>query len=273
MIGFAPAKINIGLAITGKRNDGYHDIESLMVQIPFFDIIEMHPAKEFSFYSSGIPIPHTPSNLCEQAYALMKENFAIEPISIHLRKQIPIGAGLGGGSSDASFVLKAINELYNLKLDTEKLRALSSNLGSDCPLFIEPNAQFATGRGEQLKPFKVRFENHYLYLLNPKIHISTAKAYSLIQTYSKPNVLEKNLLRPIEDWRHHIQNDFEEAFETSFPEILELKEKLYNSGAIYASMSGSGSSVFGVFNESKLPNITDFQEHIVYQGKFDTDYL
>ena len=273
MIAFAPAKINIGLSITGKRVDGYHEIESLMVQVPLYDIIEITKSKTFSFYSSGIKIPKGSTNLCEQAFRLLEKKYNIEPVSIHLRKQIPIGAGLGGGSSDAAHVLKALNTLYNLKMSEVELQEMSSLLGSDCPLFIHSHPQFASGRGEILKAFKVDLSEKYLCILNPKIHISTAEAYGLIRHYSKANELEENLKKSIELWPEQIKNDFEIALENKYPILNQIKTKLYQKGAQYASMSGSGSSVYGIFNHPIHFNSTDFKDFLIYEGKFDVNFL
>ena len=270
MILFPPAKINLGLSIISKRNDGYHELETCMLPIPFFDVLEVLPANEFSFQQSGLEIPGaTGDNLCEKAFRLLQEKFSIPNAMIHLRKQIPMGAGLGGGSSDAAYVLKGLNELFHLDLSDEVLENLADELGSDCPFFIKNEAQLARGRGEKLSPMNLTLKGYYLVLLNPGIHVGTKEAYAGVKPCLKGKTLEVLLENPISMWQNEIINDFEQSIFTNHPKIETLKQELINTGAIYAAMSGSGSSVFGIFQkEVEIP--ANLKEDLVFKGYFES---
>ena len=212
MILFPPAKINLGLQIHSKRSDGFHEIETCMLPIPFYDILELTLSASFSFEQTGIKIPGTiGENLCEKAFYLMKSRYEIGNVLIHLRKQIPIGAGLGGGSSDAAHVLLALNELFALKLDIEILCLLAAELGSDCPFFIRNEPQLAKGRGELLTPISLNLNGLYCVLFNPKIHVSTKEAYSGVSPRIPYKTVRELLSLPIEVWSALLQNDFEES--------------------------------------------------------------
>lgn len=251
MILFPPAKINLGLQILSMRNDGFHEIETCMVPIPFYDILELTLSADFSFEQTGIEIPGARGeNLCEKAFYLMKSRYGIGNVRIHLRKQIPIGAGLGGGSSDAAHVLLALNELFALKLDTEILCLLAAELGSDCPFFIRNEPQLAKGRGEVLRPISLNLKGTYCILLNPKVHVSTKEAYAGVSPRIPEKTLQELLSLPIESWPALLQNDFEESVFKAHPEIAQLKSELEKTSACYVSMSGSGASVFALFKEA-----------------------
>ena len=250
MIKFAPAKINMGLHVLGKRSDGFHRIETCMMEIPLYDIIEITKSDEYEFIQSGIDVGGNSSdNLCTKAFVLLKRHYEISNVRIHLRKQVPIGAGLGGGSSDAVTVIKMLVELFQLQVSQKELEEMSTSLGSDCPFFIKGGIQLAEGRGEVLSSIMVKSIPKYLVLLNPGIHISTKEAYSNISCSNNKTTLEDVLSFPSVQWRERLKNDFEDSIFKSHPKIKELKTKLYEAGALYASMSGSGSSVFGLFNE------------------------
>ncbi len=266
MIAFAPAKINLGLRIIGKRPDGFHQIETGMMAVPFFDIIEIIKSDEFQFMQSGIDVGgDSKDNLCTRAYDLLQNQYGIPNVLIHLRKQIPIGAGLGGGSSDAVTVVKMLVDLFQLKLSENEMEEISAELGSDCAFFVRGGLQLATGRGELLTKLNVTSIPKYLVLMNPGIHISTKEAYSNV-TYSNHLMpLEEVLSMPSESWENYLKNDFEEHIFNKHPQIKALKTELYEAGAIYASMSGSGSSVFGLFNESVVLS-NELKSHIVYAG-------
>jgi 4-diphosphocytidyl-2-C-methyl-D-erythritol kinase len=268
MILYPPAKINLGLNILRKREDGYHDIDTCMVEIPFTDILEVSESESFKFLQTGITINGTGgTNLCEKAYQLMRKEFEIGPVRIHLRKQIPVGAGLGGGSADATYTLLALNQLFQLQLSFQKLKELSSELGSDCPFFVEGMPQIAQGRGEILTTVEMDLSNLYLALLNPGIHVGTKEAYDGVSVGENIVSIEEIVQKPIDQWNVLLKNDFETSVFLQHPKIQKLKESLYQSGAIYAAMSGSGSSVYGVFTEEKT--LIDFQSpHIIYKGKF-----
>ncbi|MEN9987537.1 MAG: hypothetical protein RLZZ585_576 [Bacteroidota bacterium] len=268
MILYPPAKINLGLNILRKRNDGYHDIDTCMVEIPFTDIIEVTKADSFEFLQTGIKISGLGgSNLCEKAYQLLQNEFQIGPVRIHLRKQIPVGAGLGGGSADATFTLLALNELFQLQLSTEKLKQLASEIGSDCPFFVDGLPQIAQGRGEILSTVELDLSDVYLVLLNPGIHVGTKEAYDGVSVSEDVRSIEEIVQKPMDQWRELLKNDFETSVFQRYPEIQALKESLYHTGAIYAAMSGSGSSVFGLFtNEDAAMNFNSL--HLIYKGRF-----
>ena len=250
MVVFPNSKINLGLYITEKRSDGFHNIETCFVPIGWNDVLEITPADEFSFKSSGIPIPGIPEeNLCVKAYEIVAEKYDIPPVRIHLHKVVPIGAGLGGGSSDASFTLTALNELFALDLSTKELESFAAKLGSDCPFFIQNKICIATGRGEILEPITVDFSGMHFIVINPGVHIGTKEAYSLVKPKIPDNPLKNSLLNSDPgSWENSVFNDFEEGIFKNHPEIENLKKLLYSKGAQYAAMSGSGSSVFGIFD-------------------------
>ena len=254
MILYPNAKINLGLRILRKRKDGFHDIESIMIPVPIYDILELSASEEFSYSQTGIDIPSDGSlGLVERAYMLMKNRYGIGPVAIHLRKQIPIGAGLGGGSADAAFTLKGLNEWFNLGLSTETLELLAAELGSDCPFFITNQPALATGRGEQLHPMNVNLSGLYIAIYNPGIHVSTASAYGSIV----PNPMHSidYQIKALHEWQAYYVNDFEKPVALAHPEISEGIEYLTEKGAFYAAMSGSGSSYLGIF-ENPPSNLT-----------------
>jgi len=255
MILYPPAKINLGLHVLFKRSDGYHEIETCMVAIPWFDILEITFADSFSFVQSGNVIPSSLSeNLCYKAYEALKSKYPIPSLRIHLRKQLPMGAGLGGGSADAAYVLKGINEMCNLNLSNKELCAIAATLGSDCPFFIENTPKIIRGRGEILEPSSVSLQGSYLVLIHPGIHVGTKEAYAGV-TPAAPKTSLEEVLADRSRWKDELVNDFEKSVFQAHPEIAQIKSSLYQAGAYYASMSGSGSSVFGLFDEKpNLPN-------------------
>jgi 4-diphosphocytidyl-2-C-methyl-D-erythritol kinase len=252
MVHFPPCKINLGLHVIAKRADGYHNLETCFYPIPLTDILEIIPANAFSFVASGNSIPGKPDeNLCIRAYGLLQEDFSLPPVEIHLHKVIPTGAGLGGGSSDAAHALRLLNTLFELGLSSTQLMDYAQKLGSDCAFFIEDDAKLGTGRGEVLGPINISLKGKYLVLLKPDVHVSTAEAYQgIIPTIPKHSVKKILETTPISEWVHFLKNDFEESVFRKHPIIQQYKKSLYDAGAVYASMSGSGSSIFGIFNES-----------------------
>ncbi len=267
MISFPNAKINLGLHITSKRKDGYHEIETCMVPIPLLDALEMIiDPKKTSFNSTGIPIPGgEQENLILKAYQLLKKDFPNLPhLNIHLHKNIPIGAGLGGGSSDAAFALKLMNHLFDLILDDFFLEEYAAELGSDCAFFIENTPKIASGRGEVLEPVELDLTGVHLILVNPGIHIGTKEAYSGV-TPKTPKVILSEVLADRRRWKEELVNDFEKSIFPNHPEIADIKAKLYDSGAFYAAMSGSGSSVFGLF-ESQPKEITWDEKYFTFES-------
>ncbi len=281
MVVFPNCKINLGLNVTNKREDGYHDIETVFYPIAITDALEIIPnetsfsnhltsidnryetATKVSFTSSGIPIKGgMDENLCVKAYHLLKKDFPQLPaVAFHLHKVIPMGAGLGGGSSDGSFTLTLINQLFQLNLSESLLKGYALKLGSDCPFFISNHPSFAKGRGEMLQEVSVNLSGNEIVIVHPGIHVSTAEAFAqIIPSAPKLSIL-KIIEQPIKNWKHQLINDFEIGICKSHPAIAQIKEKLYSMGAIYASMSGSGSSVFGIFEKGQ---IIDFSTHFPY---------
>lgn len=255
MILFPPAKINLGLNVPFKREDGYHEIETCMYPIPFLDILELLPAEKFSFLQTGLVIPGNDSdNLCVKAYSLMKERYSLPPVYIHLRKEIPMGAGMGGGSADAAYVLKGLNDLFELAVSDEELEHMAGLLGSDCPFFIKAEPQIAKGRGEILSSCALTLNGYFLKIVNPGIHIGTREAYAGIQFGALTKSIKEIVEGPINDWKDELKNDFETHVFKMHPSLLTLKHQLYNEGAVYAAMSGSGSTMFGIFKHE--PSLT-----------------
>jgi 4-diphosphocytidyl-2-C-methyl-D-erythritol kinase len=269
MISFPNAKINLGLNIIEKRPDGYHTIETVFYPIALSDALEFIVSEEnkTSFQQSGIEVD-TPfeSNLIFKAYQLLKTDFSLPELSVYLQKNIPFGAGLGGGSSDAAFMLKMLNENFQLGLNIIQLESYAAQLGSDCPVFIRNKPVFATGRGEIFEAINLSLKGHYIALIKPSVFVSTKDAYNGCKPQKPIISLKEIIQKPIEEWKNLLFNDFETTVFPQFPIIKEVKEKLYQSGAIYASMSGSGSSVFGIFREkTHLKNA--FQNCFVWEGR------
>lgn len=254
MIVFPNAKINIGLNILEKRKDGYHNIESIFYPVmELFDVLEIIQADKLQFSSSGITIPGSESdNLCLKAYQLIQSDYKISPVHIHLHKVIPIGAGLGGGSSDAAFTLKALNQLFELHLTDDQLINYARKLGSDCAFFIKNKPVYAFGKGDEFEPIDLDLSNYIFKIEYPNIHIGTVEAYAGVKPKPSSKSLKDLIKLPIENWKNSIKNDFEASIFLNHPQIKVLKEKFYNEGAIYASMTGSGSAVFGFFEKSDL---------------------
>lgn len=250
MISFPPCKINLGLRVVAKRPDGYHEIETCFYPIPWTDILEIIPSNELSFTSSGLVIPgNADDNLCLKAYRLLKADFDLRPVKIHLHKILPTGAGLGGGSSDAAHTLRLLNQIFDLKLSIEHLRNYASQLGSDCAFFVEDNPKIGTGRGEVLSEVQVSLAGKFIVLVNPEIHVSTPEAYAGIVLAPQLKQVRDVVARgDMQRWKTELINDFEPTVFKKYPAIARLKEKLYEQGAVYAAMSGSGSTVFGIFD-------------------------
>lgn len=267
MLCFPNAKINIGLNIVEKRTDGFHNIETIFYPIPLTDgleIIGSDDENKYQFNSSGIPINiNDKDNIVCKAFELLLTKHNIPSINIHLHKNIPFGAGLGGGSSDAAFMIKMLNEQYKLEISSKYMENLAGQLGSDCPFFIKNKPVFAEGKGDVFSKIDSTLSGYHILLIKPNIHIGTPEAYSNV-TPSRPNKSLKDLIQnPIESWRHLIFNDFENSIFINHPELAKIKSKLYEMGAIYASMSGSGSSIFGLFTEK--PTYTS-SKHFTWTG-------
>jgi 4-diphosphocytidyl-2-C-methyl-D-erythritol kinase len=274
MITFPNAKINIGLNITEKRADGFHNIQSVFYPVGLRDALEVIEntdtliSDKITFSFSGIEIPgDAADNLCAFAYHLLSQDYNLPPIKAHLHKHIPIGAGLGGGSADAAFFIRLLNDKFELGLAWGEMHHYARQLGSDCSFFVSNKPAFAEGKGDVYESIKLDLSNYYIALVYPNIHINTAKAYSGTQPKVPSRSLENDILNlPIEQWKATIHNDFEDSVFLQFPEIQKIKEQLYALGAIYAAMSGSGSTVYGIFKN--LPNIqNNFSNCFVWEGK------
>lgn len=257
MIQFPNCKINLGLSITAKRTDGFHELETVFYPVGLNDIVEVVRATEITesiqFTSTGIEVPGDISNnLCIKAYNLLKNAYPSLPaVKIHLHKNIPMGAGLGGGSGDATAVLKLLNQLFNLYISQDQLIQYAAQLGSDCPFFVINTACYATGRGEILKPVTVNLANYSFVLIHPGLHISTAWAFQQLIPHPKEKSIATIIEQDIQTWKYELVNDFEAPIFKAHPLLASIKSFLYEQGAIYASMSGSGSSLFGIFPSEK----------------------
>jgi 4-diphosphocytidyl-2-C-methyl-D-erythritol kinase len=250
MIVFPFCKINLGLQVLSKRTDGYHNIITCFYPVTWTDVLEILPSNSLSFTQSGISIPGKPEdNFCLKAYYLLKNDFDLPPIQIHLHKNIPAGAGLGGGSSDAAHTLRLLDTIFELKIPTDQLRKYASLIGSDCAFFIQDSPMIGKGRGELLEPVCVNLRNFFVVILTPKVHVSTAEAYSGIVPHDSSSDLRSLVEKPFSDWKDTIINDFELSIFRKYPELKSLKDSLYSLGAVYASMSGSGSSIIGIFQK------------------------
>jgi len=266
MLSFPNAKINLGLNIVSKRADGYHNLESCFYPIPWNDVLEIIPSSELKFTSTGLEIPgNIESNLCVKAYQLLVDSYAIKPVHIHLHKVIPMGAGLGGGSADGAFTLSMLNEIFELKLSVSKLEELAGQLGSDCPFFIKNKPVYATGTGTTFESVNLNLAGKYLALKNPGIHVGTKEAYAGITPKPSSKAIPDIIHSEIGLWKNQLHNDFEDSIFPNHPEIAQIKTDLYHKGALYASMTGSGSTVYGVFDE--CPQIsTDYKIIRLFHG-------
>ncbi|ASZ13052.1 4-(cytidine 5'-diphospho)-2-C-methyl-D-erythritol kinase [Chitinophaga pendula] len=251
MIVFPNCKINLGLHVTGKRADGFHELETVFYPLPITDALEVVRADELLFEASGIPIAGPVNdNLCLRAWHLLKTDFpALPPVSIHLHKYIPMGAGLGGGSADAAFMLQLLNDKFKLNIDTPRLRSYAAQLGSDCAFFINNQPSFATGRGEILTPCPVSLKGYGFLVIYPGIHVNTGWAFGQIIPQAPAFALSERILAPVNKWKDLITNDFEAPVFKAHPVLAQVKQRLYTLGAVYATMSGSGASMVGIFPE------------------------
>ncbi|MGQ1910185.1 4-(cytidine 5'-diphospho)-2-C-methyl-D-erythritol kinase [Marinifilum sp. RC60d5] len=269
MLNFPNAKINLGLNVIEKRSDGFHNIETIFYPIPLCDALEIAESEKtrpFEFSSSGIPINIADKdNIVVKAFELLRNEYELPSTSIHLHKNIPFGAGLGGGSADAAFMIKMLNDFYNIGLNTGKMEDLACKLGSDCPFFISNKPVFAQGKGEIFSPTKVNLSGYFIAMIKPEIHISTPEAYAGIKP--KPSANLQSLIElPPDQWKENITNDFEDSIFPNYPLLSQLKKELYNQGAVYAAMSGSGSTIFGLFTEKPVIR-ENWKEHYNWIGQ------
>ena len=268
MLVFPNAKINLGLNVVEKRPDGYHNIETVLYPVAgLCDALEVVQATKLKFNASGIAIDgNAGDNLVVKAYKLLQNDFDLPLVHIHLRKNIPFGAGLGGGSSDAAFMLRLLNEKFSLNLSTSTLENYARKLGADCPFFIQNKPVFAAGTGDIFQNITMKsLKNYFLLLVKPEVFVSTANAYKTVQINNISQSAAEIVKLPMERWKILLKNDFEQGIFALYPQIAAIKNKMYETGAIYASMSGSGSTVYGIFKE--LPDNLGqyFQDCFVWQ--------
>lgn len=272
MVFFPNAKINLGLRVIRKRVDGYHDIETVFYPIQglrdALEIVRGNAETPVDFNITGLPLQGTvEQNLCVKAYTLLKQNFPDLPsIQMHLHKTIPMGAGLGGGSADGAFTLRLLNQHFQLGLTQDQLISYALQLGSDCPFFIVNQPCFATGRGEIMTPMALDLSAYQFVLINPGIHVPTGWAFSQLQPATPSISCEQIVLQDPTTWQDQLINDFETFVMDTYPKIRELKETLYQYGAVYASMTGTGSTVYGIFKkETDLSSLQFPSNYFVYR--------
>ncbi len=262
MITFPNAKINLGLNIVEKRPDGYHNLETIFYPINLQDALEVtrreNNDKEYTLHISGSSLEGEPEdNLVVKAYKLLKKDYpGLLPVDIHMYKHIPAGAGLGGGSSDAACMIKLLNDKFSLGLSTERMEEYAVKLGADCSFFIRNKPVFATGIGNLFEPVELSLKGYHIILIKPDIFVSTRDAFAEIKPVRPAVSLKEIVKQPMETWKHSMKNDFEDSVFKKFPEIAAIKDELYDLGAVYAAMSGSGSSVYGIF-KAPIENVED----------------
>lgn len=282
MIAFPNIKINLGLSITEKRPDGYHNLETVFYPVALEDALEIRVLpkaslskaslseadKKITLHQYGMEIAGTPEdNLVAKAYSLLDKEFHLPPVEIHLYKHIPSGAGLGGGSSDAAFMLKLLNEQFHLNLSEEQLEIYAATLGADCAFFIKNKPVYAEGIGNIFSPIELSLKGYQIMIVKPDVFVSTREAFANIHPHHPEHPVKEVIRRPVAEWKDTLINDFEASVFPQHPVIGEMKEELYNQGALYASMSGSGSSVFGLFApDAALPEINWKSNSFCFKG-------
>ncbi|WP_026463009.1 4-(cytidine 5'-diphospho)-2-C-methyl-D-erythritol kinase [Adhaeribacter aquaticus] len=267
MIAFPNAKLNIGLNVVSLRPDGFRNLESCFYPVQWCDALEIVPADQTSFSLSGIPVPgQSDTNLCLKAYHLLQADYNLPPVHMHLHKHIPIGAGMGGGSADAAFALKLLNDLFKLNLTADILEEYARKLGSDCAFFIQNKPVYATERGDVFSPLSLDLTGFHCVVVYPEIHITTAEAYGLVKAQAPGYSLYEVLQTPINNWKAFIKNDFEQALFPKYPELGQIKSSLYEQGALFASMTGSGSAVFGIFEKDFSTELAFPAAYRVWKG-------
>ena len=269
MIIFPNCKLNLGLSILEKRKDNFHNIETILYPLPLKDVLEIVPAKEdFQFKTTGINIAgNTKDNLVVKAYEMINRDHGIGPVKINLHKAIPAGAGLGGGSSDAAHTIKLLNALYTLGLEEERMEGYARRIGSDCAFFIRNKTVLATGKGDQFKPVHIDLQKYTILLVKPVRNVNTAEAYSWVKPNNKGSSLKECIKLPIRDWKEQVINDFEGPVFERHPELAGIKASMLELNAVYTSMTGSGSAIFGLFKKGSLPAGTaDFPGCFVWRS-------
>jgi len=255
MLVFPNAKINLGLNILRKRPDGYHDIESCLYPIPWYDALKAVPSEQFSFKQTGLTIDgKQEDNLCIKAFHIIRNKYNIPSVSVHLHKVIPMGAGLGGGSADGAFMLKLLNSLFELRLSSGELEEYAASLGSDCPFFIKNVPSIASGTGTTLQVLDLDLSEYYVGLIYPSVHVSTKEAYSGVVPNSEATSLSNKLLEGINTWSGEVKNDFQPSIASNHIQIQNALDKINLDGPLYSAMSGSGAAVFGLFDKKPESN-------------------
>lgn len=267
MVTFPHCKINLGLHVIRKRQDGYHDIETCFYPVPWTDILEIIPSDEYAYTHSGLDVSGAEEdNLCVKVFRMLQRDFGIGNVKMHLHKILPMGAGLGGGSSDATHALTLLNRIFNMGVTGETMKKYASKLGSDCSFFLQDKAVIGTGRGNELHSVNVSLRGKCLVIVYPPVHVSTADAYQGV-TPSVPRESLRKILEssPVHQWKEDLVNDFEVSVFRKYPLLARLKEDFYAAGAVYASMSGSGSAVFGIFDDNN-PDLRAFASYTSWSG-------
>jgi 4-diphosphocytidyl-2-C-methyl-D-erythritol kinase len=264
MVRFPNCKINLGLNITSKRADGYHNLETVFYPLQFKDALEIISSSEMEFEMSGLKVEgNKGENLCLKSYDLLKKDFPQLPaVKIHLHKAIPAGAGLAGGSSNAAFMLRMLNDKFHLELSEARLSTYAQQLGSDCPFFILNKPAFAGGRGELLEPVELNLSSYQIILINPNIHISTRDAFSHLTPTPPAKPIKNIIAQPVSTWKEELINDFEKSVFNLHSVIKAIKDEMYAKGAMYASMTGTGSTVYGIFDSEVHPKFS-FPENYI----------
>jgi len=273
LLTFPNAKLNLGLYVTARRPDGYHEVETVFLPLPWTDVLEVLPAPKGQAASNltltGRPIPgEVATNLCLKAYELLKTDFPDLPAAqMQLHKLVPIGAGLGGGSADAAFALRTLGEVFGLNLTTEQLENYARRLGADCAFFIENTPRLARGKGDVFEPIALSLSGTACVVVYPGLHISTAQAFAGIVPRAPAYPLREALAQPMSTWRATVSNDFEKSLAPTHPVLADIKRQLYAAGATYASLSGSGSAVYGLFEGvGEAPVLAWPAEYLVWRG-------
>lgn len=265
MITFSNAKINLGLNLVEKRPDGYHNLETIFYPVKINDAIELIDADINSCVVKGLDIPgEDKDNICLKAFENLQRDFNLPNQQIVLLKNIPVGAGLGGGSADAAFLVKLVNQKFRLNLSNNQMENYVRGLGADCAFFIENKPVFASGIGDQFEAVSINLSAYFIVLVKPNIHVSTAEAYAHVKVKQPFTSLKKLIHLPVNEWKEFIVNDFEPSVFEKYPSIRELKSSLYEHGALFALMSGSGSSVFGIFEKPVQLADLEAQHQVFY---------
>ncbi len=281
MIRFPNCKINLGLSVTHKREDGYHSLDTVFYPLPLYDALEFIESNDMIFESSGLRIPGDANdNIILKAYRLLKHDFPSLPnLHIHVHKNIPTGGGLGGGSSDAASMLMMMDEYFNLSHSPSPatnvpltpyplyLTPYALSLGSDCPFFLYNTPCHASGRGELLTPIELDLHTFSFILILPNIHIPTPWAFTQLTPTPPPNSTNDIVRQPVETWKDRLKNDFEEGIFKAYPLLKKIKEDLYHAGAVYASMSGSGSTMYGIIDKNRLEDVKNkIEKEKLFEG-------